>query len=162
MVARNKYWMIHTVVRDIPHTVYMVTEDDHGTVLRFWADEPVAVHLPAGLPTGVRVEWIQQGKGSVTFLPAEGCYIQSIFGANQSLARFASGRVLCVNSRGYWNLSGEVFPAPPEPASETVSEITQEAAEPPVEEMNPDAPEDRRSLLPGFLIDFLSRFRRTT
>lgn len=144
------------VITDVPTSSYAITEEDNGRVLRFWSDEPTTVYLNRGLPQGLYVEWIQQGRGQVTFVAGDDAYVQSAFGC-RSAGRWASGRVVCVNEVGYWNVNGgttwdsfeetqamwEAMVAP--------TRLDQKPLEP-VEEAAPaDEPVTRRNLIPSLL-----------
>lgn len=96
----------NAVIEDVAATTYTLTSADKNKVKRFTAGTAVTVNVPASLPVGFPVGWIQQGAGQLTFKSAAsaGQTLQSPAGL-KSGAQFAAGRLLCV-AANTWNLSG--------------------------------------------------------
>ena len=98
------------VIEDVPAdtTSFTLTSDHQNKTLRFLCTGNCAVNLPASMPRGFLVDWIQYGTGILTF--------QSAAGAGQSVTAFENAlRSGGIHARGtvevvagsVWNLAGQ-------------------------------------------------------
>lgn len=97
------------VIEDVGATVtaYTVLAGDKNKTKRFLCTGACAVSVPAGMPVGYLLDWIQWGAGQLTFASASGAG-QSIVSTSglKSNGVYSSGVLRCV-AANTWLLAGE-------------------------------------------------------